>query len=87
MIIPTNASTMQSEEESRSPTQASPTFHPSFDSLDGDIVLSAKGGNVFFRLHSFILKTTSSWFRTMLSLPQGQAPSMEVIFMEEDEGK
>ncbi|KAJ7497068.1 hypothetical protein FB451DRAFT_1209958 [Mycena latifolia] len=77
---------MQSEsEESRSQTDVSPVFHPSFCSPDGDIVLSAKGGDLFFRLHSFILKTTSSWFRTMLSLPQGQSPSVEVIFMDEDE--
>ncbi|KAF8170271.1 hypothetical protein K438DRAFT_1921263 [Mycena galopus ATCC 62051] len=41
---------------------------------------------MLFRLHTFILKTTSSWFRAMLSLPQGQAPPIEsVIFMEEDE--
>ncbi|KAJ7874741.1 hypothetical protein B0H14DRAFT_2717339 [Mycena olivaceomarginata] len=77
---------MQSEsEESGPPTQTTPTFHPSFDSPDGDIVLSAKGGHKFFRIHSFILKTTSSWFRAMLSLPQSQSPPMEVVFMEEDE--
>jgi len=77
---------MQSEsEESQSTGSPEPLFHPSFCSPDGDIVLAAKGGNLFFRLHSFILKTTSSWFRTMLSLPQGQSPSTEVIFMDEDE--
>ncbi|KAJ7690649.1 hypothetical protein B0H17DRAFT_982909 [Mycena rosella] len=77
---------MQSEsEESKSQTEGSPVFHPSFCSPDGDIVLSAKGGGLFFRLHSFVLRTTSSWFRTMLSLPQGQSSSVEVIFMDEDE--
>ncbi|KAJ7502835.1 hypothetical protein B0H11DRAFT_2170877 [Mycena galericulata] len=79
---------MQSESEDSQPqTRVSepPPFHASFCSPDGDIVLAAKGGNLYFRLHSFILKTTSSWFRTMLSLPQGQSPSMEIIFMDEDE--
>ncbi|KAJ7718000.1 hypothetical protein DFH07DRAFT_860700 [Mycena maculata] len=75
---------MQSESDESSST-SSPVFHPSFCSPDGDIVLAAKGGDLFFRLHSFILKTTSSWFRTMLSLPQGQSSSVEVIFMDEDE--
>ncbi|KAJ7209591.1 hypothetical protein GGX14DRAFT_452110 [Mycena pura] len=77
---------MQSEsEESKTDTDASQVFHPSFSSSDGDIVLAAKGGNLFFRLHSFVLKTTSSWFRTMLSLPQGQS-ALEVIYMDEEEG-
>ncbi|KAK7057440.1 BTB domain-containing protein [Favolaschia claudopus] len=84
---PSMQSSDDSESDDTSRSQA-PSFNPAFDSPDGDIgtpILSAKGGNTFFRIHSFILKTTSSWFRTMLSLPQGQSSPVEVIFMEEDE--
>jgi hypothetical protein len=45
-------------------------FHPLFTSLDGDVILAAKGGELFFRMHSFTLKMTSGFFRTMYSLPQ-----------------
>ncbi|KAJ6497830.1 hypothetical protein C8R45DRAFT_984396 [Mycena sanguinolenta] len=81
---------MQSEIDSELESEESRTqqvFHPLFSSPDGDIVLAAKGGNMWFRMHTFVLKTASSWFRAMLSLPQGQSPSgdVNVIFMEEDE--
>ncbi|KAJ7782818.1 hypothetical protein B0H16DRAFT_1494463 [Mycena metata] len=83
-MIDSTATTMQSESE-ESLSDSGPRFHPSFSSQDGDIVLSAKGG-LFFRIHSFTLKTTSAWFRAMLSLPQGQTHSIsEIIYMDEDE--
>ncbi|KAJ7287769.1 hypothetical protein C8J57DRAFT_1284868 [Mycena rebaudengoi] len=79
----------ESDETFDSPPQPEvPAFHPSFSSPDGDIVLSAKDGHVLFRLHSFVLRTTSAWFQTMLSLPQNQssATPVDAIFMDEDEG-
>lgn len=45
-------------------------FHPLFSSPDGDVILAAKGGELFFRVHTFTLKMTSGFFRTMYSLPQ-----------------
>lgn len=45
-------------------------FHPLFADPDGDVILAAKGGEVLFRLHSFILKMTSGFFKTMYTLPQ-----------------
>ncbi|KAJ7072520.1 hypothetical protein C8F01DRAFT_1104252 [Mycena amicta] len=65
-------------------SDSSLSFHKDFSSPDGDIVLAARDGRRYFRVHSFVLKTTSAWFRAMLSLPQGQKP-VEVIYMEEDE--
>jgi hypothetical protein len=61
-------------------------FHPLFCSPDADIILGAKGGPLF-RVHSYTLKTTSGWFRTMFTLPQS-APSpdapIDVIYVDED---
>ncbi|KAJ7647574.1 hypothetical protein FB45DRAFT_202919 [Roridomyces roridus] len=71
----------ESDEPSKSPA---PKFHPQFCSEDGDIVLTSKDGTQF-RLHSYVLKTTSSWFRAMLSLPQGQESRTDVLFVDEDE--
>ncbi|KAJ7128937.1 hypothetical protein C8R43DRAFT_1026430 [Mycena crocata] len=74
------------ESESRAQSDGSPVFHEAFACEDGDIVLAGKNGNVFFRVHSFTLKTTSSWFGAMLSLPQGRSsPVDSVIYMDEDE--
>ncbi|KAH8093895.1 hypothetical protein BXZ70DRAFT_369918 [Cristinia sonorae] len=53
---------------------AGPSYHPLFNSPDGDTVLGSKNG-VLFRVHSFTLKTTSGWFRTMFSLPQRSGSS------------
>ncbi|KZT24213.1 hypothetical protein NEOLEDRAFT_1094847 [Neolentinus lepideus HHB14362 ss-1] len=72
------------------------SYHPLFSSDDADVVLGCKDGTTYFRLHSFILKMTSSWFRTMFSLPQ-QTPisatppepssrpgSSDIIHLDED---
>jgi hypothetical protein len=60
-------------------------LHPLFSNPDGDVILGSKGGDVLFRTHSFILKTTSGFFRTMFSLPQKCAPvTLDVIYMDED---
>ena len=45
-------------------------FHPLFASPEGDVVLSARGGQTYFRVHSYTLKTTSGFFRAMYNLPQ-----------------
>ena len=64
-------------------------FHPLFSSPEADVILGAKNG-VLFRVHSYTLKTTSVWFRTMFSLPQ-QTPSLKSetdvieIHVDEDE--
>lgn len=58
--------------------------HPLFSSPDGDVNLGSKDGTLF-RLHSYTLKTTSGWFRTMFSLPQKCEPSpKDVIYVDED---
>ncbi|KAJ7065564.1 hypothetical protein C8F01DRAFT_749096 [Mycena amicta] len=44
-------------------------YHPSFDDKIADIVLQSSEGTLY-RVHSFILRNTSGFFRTMLSLPQ-----------------
>jgi hypothetical protein len=73
--------TMQAETDIHNPA----LFHPDFASTDGDVILGAKSGDVLFRTHSFVLKTTSGWFRTMFSLPQKCEPvTPDVIYMDED---
>lgn len=61
-------------------------FHTLFSGPDGDVVLGSKDG-VLFRVHSYTLKTTSGWFRSMYSLPQ-RSPSpdqpTETLFVDED---
>ncbi|KDQ49166.1 hypothetical protein JAAARDRAFT_43071 [Jaapia argillacea MUCL 33604] len=50
-------------------SECEPVYHPLFSSPEADIVLGSKS-NTLFRVHSFTLKSTSGWFRTMFSLPQ-----------------
>jgi hypothetical protein len=45
------------------------SYDPMFDSKDADFVLCSSDGT-YYRIHSFILRTTSSFFRAMLTLPQ-----------------
>ena len=45
-------------------------FHPTFSSPEANVVLAAKEAQVYFRLHSHTLKTTSGFFKEMYSLPQ-----------------
>lgn len=45
-------------------------LHPAFASPEGDTILSARGGQTFFRVHSYTLKTTSGFFKAMYDLPQ-----------------
>ncbi|KAH8111704.1 hypothetical protein DFH11DRAFT_573923 [Phellopilus nigrolimitatus] len=46
-----------------------PYFHPEYNHPDGDVVLSTNDG-VLFRVHSFILKVASGFFRQMLEVPR-----------------
>ncbi|KAJ7022663.1 hypothetical protein C8F04DRAFT_1012256 [Mycena alexandri] len=48
---------------------AASNYHPSFSDENADVVLQSVEGTSY-RVHSLILKTTSGFFRTMLSLPQ-----------------
>lgn len=63
-----------------------PACHELFSSPDADTILGSKDG-VLFRVHSFILKTTSGWFRAMFSLPQ-KAQSHDdptvTVYVDED---
>ncbi|KAF5351728.1 hypothetical protein D9756_007460 [Leucocoprinus leucothites] len=59
-------------------------LHPLFASPDGDVVLSARGGQTFFRVHTYTLKTTSGFFRAMYSLPQSKSPVDDIIYLDED---
>lgn len=77
------------------PSKSKPeiTTHPAFDSPDADVVLVSKDLTQF-RVHSFTLKTTSGWFRSLFSLPRPpppcsgdstpKAPATETIHLDED---
>ncbi|KAH7888450.1 hypothetical protein F5I97DRAFT_1852738 [Phlebopus sp. FC_14] len=51
------------------PTKTEPTTHSAFNSPDADVVLVSKD-LTSFHVHSFTLKTTSGWFRSLFSLPR-----------------
>jgi len=71
---------MQAETNTHDPS----LLHPLFSNPDGDIILGSKDGDVLFRTHTFILKTTSGWFRTLFSLPQKCSSAVpDVIYMDE----
>lgn len=55
-------------------------YHPDFADSDADVVLVPKDGVVSFRVHSSMLRTTSGFFRTMLSLhdPHTAEPSLDL---------
>lgn len=62
----------------------SPNYHPLFSSPEGDITFASKDGSMFFKIHSFVLKTASGFFRTMFSLPQRAEPqSTGIMYLEE----
>ncbi|KZP02332.1 hypothetical protein FIBSPDRAFT_852303, partial [Athelia psychrophila] len=54
---------------------ATRAYHPSFSEEDATIVLTSSDG-INYRIHPFTLRTTSGFFRDMISLPQkqGDAP-------------
>ncbi|KAF9528523.1 hypothetical protein CPB83DRAFT_854308 [Crepidotus variabilis] len=59
-------------------------IHPDFSSEDANVTLAAKESKMCFRVHSFTLKTTSGFFRTMFSLPQGSSEQSDIMYLEED---
>ena len=63
-------------------------YHSLFSSPDADVVLATKEG-IHFRVHSYTLKNTSGWFRSMFSLPQKDAVQDDhpvLIYVDEDAG-
>jgi len=62
-------------------------FHPLFSSPDADVVLASKGATLYYRLHSYTLKSASGFFRTMFSMPPKNydSPQNGTIYLEEDE--
>ncbi|KIJ67481.1 hypothetical protein HYDPIDRAFT_108258 [Hydnomerulius pinastri MD-312] len=63
------SSDVQAATEPTPAPKTEPTTHPAFDSPDADVVLVSKD-LTRFRVHSFTLKTTSGWFRSLFSLPR-----------------
>ncbi|EIN12032.1 hypothetical protein PUNSTDRAFT_112000 [Punctularia strigosozonata HHB-11173 SS5] len=70
------------------------SYHPLFASPEADVILGSKDGlaSQCFRVHSFTLKITSGWFRTMFTLPQTTSslppssdPEKDIIFLDEDQ--
>ena len=51
-------------------TKPNQSYDPMFDSLDDDFVLLVASDGICYRIHSFILRCTSGFFRAMLTLPQ-----------------
>ncbi|EPQ57609.1 hypothetical protein GLOTRDRAFT_37773, partial [Gloeophyllum trabeum ATCC 11539] len=72
--------------------ETSITYHPLFCSEEANVVLGCKDGSMYFRLHAFTLKTASSWFRAMFTLPQcsdtatitSSPAASDVIRLDED---
>lgn len=58
--------------------ESTPAYHPSFRSTDADVILCSADG-VLYRIHSYILRTTSGLFRTLFSLPQPEHDPPTVI--------
>ncbi|KAJ7753046.1 hypothetical protein DFH07DRAFT_824476 [Mycena maculata] len=60
-------------------------FHPSFADKTADVALQSTEGTVYL-VHSIILRNTSGFFRTMLSLPQPQDAKIphEILVGEKD---
>ncbi|KAF7968593.1 hypothetical protein HWV62_35344 [Athelia sp. TMB] len=56
----------------REMTSSDRTYHPAFSEEDATIVLTSSDG-IHYRLHPFTLRTTSGFFRDMISLPQKSA--------------
>lgn len=66
-----------------------PIFDPTFVDDDADIVLQSRDG-IFYGMHKCILRTSSGFFRTMLSLPSSGSPSaaaaIDSIVLDERSG-
>ncbi|KAI6032760.1 hypothetical protein F5J12DRAFT_796243 [Pisolithus orientalis] len=62
------------------PPKRETLVHPAFDSPEADIIIVSKDLTCF-RVHSFTLKTTSGWFRSLFTLPHpvSSGPSNSAI--------
>jgi len=60
-------------------------FHSLFSSPDADVILGAND-HTLFRIHSWTLKTTSGWFRSLFSMPRlnPECDNPETINLDED---
>ncbi len=56
--------------ESKSGQQSTMKFHPDFASEEADVILACKESELYFRVPSFTLRSTSGFFATMFTLPQ-----------------
>lgn len=76
---------MDTEPSPQIPVKKEDAFHSLFSSPDADVILGANG-HTLFRVHSWTLKTTSGWFRSLFSMPQPCVPSNspETITLNED---
>jgi len=63
---------------------ASSPVHPMFSSEDADIILSSRD-NTHFRVRSQLLRATSGWFDTLLSLPNNAPDATAVDILRLDE--
>ncbi|KAH6914209.1 hypothetical protein BKA70DRAFT_1182223 [Coprinopsis sp. MPI-PUGE-AT-0042] len=58
-------------------------YHAGFCDDDADIILASKDCKVLFRTHSYTLKRTSGFFRSMFTLPYSKSCS-EVIYTNDE---
>lgn len=80
------AEVVREEEQGSNIALKTRTYHPSYpiDNYEGDLVLLSKD-DVLFRVHSFILRMSSSFFRQMLDIPRSTSESArDPIPMEEN---
>lgn len=59
-----------------SPPKRETSVHPAFDSPEADIIIVSRDLTCF-RVHSFTLKTTSGWFRSLFTLPRPVSSSSD----------
>jgi hypothetical protein len=82
---PSPAMTSNIPSPSEFPVASDVTYHNLFDDCDADIILQSKDG-ILFRVPSTVLQKTSTFFRSMLSLPQGsQSPRLANLTLPLDE--
>ncbi|KAF7968590.1 hypothetical protein HWV62_30033, partial [Athelia sp. TMB] len=65
-------------------TNTSATYDPAFTEEDATIVLTSSDGTNY-RLHPFTLRTTSGFFRHMMTLPPGSSRNRSVQGSESDQ--
>lgn len=83
----TDLATTSSEVPPDSKGSPSEEYHEHFNDADGDVVLKSSDGTKF-RTYALLLRLSSSFFRTMLDLPQPAASHTQgaVLLLDEDAG-